>query len=65
MLCVWKLCGNLILDLETTQASLRAKLDKEEKSNTNASKNDGLQGVELQLEQKAAAEASSGCCSAL
>ena len=33
--------------------------------NTNASKNDGLQGVELQLEQKAAAEASSGCCSVL
>ena len=65
MLSVETLCENLILYLETTQASLRAMLDKDEKNNTNASKNGGLQGVELQLKQKAAAEASSGCCSVL
>ena len=49
-----------------TQASLRAKLDKEEKDKTNASKNDDgkvdVQGVEL---QEAAPKPSGGCCSML
>ena len=48
---------------------LRAKLDKEEKDQVNASKiNDGedVQGaVELQIGQEAAPNSSSGCCSML
>ena len=36
MLSVETLCGNLILHLETTQASLRAELDKEEEKPGNA-----------------------------
>ena len=47
-----------------TQAKLRAKLHKEE-NKTNASKNDDVQGVELQLRQEAAPKPSSGCCSVL
>ena len=44
-----------------TQAKLRAK----EENKTNASKNDDVQGVELQLGQEAAPKPSSGCCSVL
>ena len=55
-----------MLYVKHTQASLRAKLDKEEKDKTNASKNDDgkvdVQGVEL---QEAAPKPAGGCCSML
>ena len=44
-----------------TQAELRAK----EENKTNASKNDDVQGVELQRGQESAPKSSSGCCSML
>ena len=48
------------------QAKLRGKLDKEEKDQANKSKNDDVQGVELQIGQQGAApKPSGGCCSML
>ena len=58
------LSWELMLGYTHAQAKLRAKLHKEE-NKTNASKNDDVQGVELQLGQEAAPKPSSGCCSVL